>query len=230
MKVLVVEDHPEMAKSIREGLQENGMTVEVCDDGDSGLKRAQTEVFDAIVLDIMLPGLDGLAVLQSLKGSGARAPIILVTARGAIDDRVKGLDLGADDYLTKPFYMEELIARLRALTRRATGQSSSLRQVGSLTMNLVTREVRYQDSPVDLSPREFSLIEFLTRTPGHVYTRAQILEHVWSCYFDPHSNIVDVHIQKLRGKLNDRDREAIIETVRGVGYRIRETTTGGGQL
>lgn len=224
MKILVVEDEDRIAGFVRKGLEQHGFTVDLCNNGDDGYHLATTQAYDAIVLDIMLPGRDGLSILKSLRADKRDVAVILLTARGELNERLEGLDLGADDYLTKPFYVEELVARLRAIIRRASGEKSSILQVEDVTLDLITRDVRVEGNPVELTPREFNLLEYLMRTPGRVVTRTQILEHVWNYYFDPTTNLVDVHIQRLRKKLAPDGRDSIIETVRGVGYRVRQPT------
>lgn len=221
MKVLVVEDEKQIASFIRQGLEEQGFTVEMTGNGDEAYTLATTQQYDAIVLDIMLPGRDGLSILKNLRKQRNNVPVIVVTARSELDERLEGLNLGADDYLTKPFFVEELIARLHAVARRG-GERISVLQQGELTVNLITREVQVQGKPLELTVREFSLLEYLMRAPGRVYTRTQMLEHVWGYDFDPSTNLVDVHIQRLRKKLDAADRERYIETVRGVGYRFRK--------
>lgn len=222
MRVLVVEDEKQIAGFIRNGLEEQGFTVDVCDNGNDGYVLATTQSFDVIVLDIMLPGRDGLSILRNLRKQKNAVPVIVLTARTELDERIEGLNLGADDYLTKPFYVEELIARIHAVARRASGEQLSILQAGDLTVNLITREVQRGGRPVTLTTREFSLLEYLLRSPGRVYTRTQILEHVWGYDFDPNTNLVDVHIQRLRKKLAGTDSDSLIETVRGVGYRLRK--------
>ncbi|MCC6695595.1 MAG: response regulator transcription factor [Candidatus Hydrogenedentes bacterium] len=222
MRVLVVEDEKQIAGFIRNGLEEQGFTVDVCDNGNDGYVLATTQSFDVIVLDIMLPGRDGLSILRNLRKQKNAVPVIVLTARTELDERIEGLNLGADDYLTKPFYVEELIARIHAVARRASGEQLSILQAGDLTVNLITREVQRGGRPVTLTTREFSLLEYLLRSPGRVYTRTQILEHVWGYDFDPNTNLVDVHIQRLRKKLAGTDSDSPIETVRGVGYRLRK--------
>ncbi|MBM3290777.1 MAG: response regulator transcription factor [Candidatus Hydrogenedentes bacterium] len=221
MKVLVVEDEKRILQFVTRGLEEAGFSVDTCETGDDGLDRATSQSYDAVVLDIMLPGRDGLSVLRQLREKKNAVPVILLTARTALDERVEGLNLGADDYLTKPFYVEELIARLHALGRRATGQSLTVLQAGGLVVNLVTREVANDGAGVRLTAREFALLEYLMRSPGRVYSRTQILEHVWGYDFDPNTNLVDVHIQRLRKKLGAAG-DSLIETIRGVGYRFRK--------
>jgi two-component system, OmpR family, response regulator len=221
MRVLVVEDHQSIARFIRKGLESAGFCVDPSADGDDGLHLATTQQYDAIVLDIMLPGRDGLSVLKCLREAKNTVPVILLTARNTLDDRLQGLNLGADDYLTKPFYIEELIARIHAVTRRAGGTSLSLLHVGDLILNLLTREVRRGEDRIELTAREFNLLEYLMRSPGRVLSRTQLLEHVWGYYFDPGTNLIDVNIQRLRKKLSEAGNGGpLIETVRGVGYRI----------
>jgi two-component system OmpR family response regulator len=222
--VLVVEDDPRIAALVERGLREQGCTVEVCGDGDEAYALATTRTYDVLVLDIMLPGRDGLSILRGLRQERHAVPVILLTARSTAHERVTGLGLGADDYLTKPFYVEELIARVHAVTRRAAGQPLSILQAEDLTVNLLTREVRRGETLLDLTTREFSLLELLLRSPGRVYTRTQILEHVWGYDFDPGTNVVDVYIRRVRRKIDQGHDHSLIETVRGVGYRVRETS------
>lgn len=221
MKVLVVEDEKSLAGFVQKGLSEQGFTVEVCHDGNTGYARACEGAYDALVLDIMLPGRDGLSILRNLRERRNPVPVILLTARSELNERLEGLNCGADDYLTKPFFVEELVARLHAVTRRG-GERTSVLEHDGLRANLLTREVSVQGAPVELTTREFTLLEYLLRAPGRVFTRTQILEHVWGYDFDPATNLVDVHIQRLRKKLFADDRERYIETVRGVGYRFRK--------
>lgn len=222
MKILVVEDEKKIASFVKKGLTEAGFTVAVEHNGDDGYRRAAHESFDALVLDIMLPGRDGLSILRSLREKKNAVPVILLTARSELKERLDGLNQGADDYLTKPFYLEELIARLQAVTRRGGGQGLSLLQAGDLVINLVTREVKRGDTPVELTAREFNLLEYLVRSPGRVLTRTQILEQVWGYNFDPQTNLVDVYIQRVRKKISPHGEEDLIETLRGVGYRCRK--------
>lgn len=221
MKVLVVEDEKKLAGFMRKGLEDNGFAVTVSHHGDEAYALALHESFDLIVLDIMLPGRDGISILKNLRERKIPVPVILVTARSEANERVEGLNLGADDYLAKPFFIDELLARIHAVLRRSAGSHISLLQAGNLTVNLMTREVRRGESELFLSPREFSLLEYLMRSPGRVFTRAQILEHVWGYGFDPETNLVDVCIRRLRAKVDDRPGESRIETVRGVGYRFQ---------
>lgn len=221
MKILVVEDEKKIASFVRKGLEAQGFVVDVAYDGDAGLTLATTRPYDAAILDIMLPGRDGLSILRTLRERKHPLPVILLTARGELNERLEGLNLGADDYLTKPFHIEELIARLHAVTRRATGQSQSILAVADLTMNLLTREVNRASQSIELTTREFSLLEHLLRSPGRVLTRVEITERVWEYHFDPGTNLVDVYIQRLRKKVDGDFAEKLIETIRGVGYRIR---------
>lgn len=220
MRILVVEDQPKFATFVKKGLEEQGMSVDLCDDGDDAYNLASTTPFDLVVLDIMLPGRDGLSVLRQLRAEGNAVPVILLTARSGLEERVEGLNLGADDYLPKPFYIEELIARIHTVIRRSSGNTSNILQVDNLSVNLATREVLRGTESVTLTAREFSLLEYLMRSPGRVLTRIQICEHVWNYDFDPGTNLVDVYIQRLRAKLDKDHDNRLIQTVRGVGYRI----------
>jgi DNA-binding response OmpR family regulator len=225
MKVLLVEDEAKIAHFVCAGLREQGFLVDHCGDGDQGLQLARDGDHDVILLDIMLPGRDGLSILKALRKAGKNTPILLLTARNELDDRVEGLTLGADDYLAKPFYVEELVARVHALLRRVSGERQNTLSVGDLRLDRISREVTWHGQAVDLTGREFNLIEYLMRSPGRVLTRTQILEHVWGYDFDPSTNVVDVCIQRIRRKLSSLgtfpDGESPIESVRGVGYRFR---------
>ncbi len=221
MKLLVVEDDPKIRSCIRRGLKEQGFAVEVCGDGDEGLSHAVSAPHDAIVLDVMLPGRDGLSLLRELRERKNAVPVILLTARSSLAERVEGLGLGADDYLTKPFYMEELIARLHAVVRRSSGEPTSVLRVADLIVDLISREVKRGEDDLELTAREFNLLQLLMRSPGRVLTRTQILEHVWGYDFDPQTNVVDVYIRRVRRKIDRGDSPSLIETVRGVGYRFR---------
>ena len=220
MRILVVEDERKIAGFIRQGLEEHGFTVEVCANGDEAYALATARSYDTVVLDIMLPGRDGLSILRGLRERKNAVPVILVTARTELNERLDGLNLGADDYLTKPFYVEELIARIHAVSRRVKDDTLGLLQVGDLTVDLMQRKVRRGTREIDLTAREFSLLERLMRSPGRVYTRTQLLEHVWGYDFDPETNLVDVNIRRLRKKIDDESAAPLIETVRGVGYRL----------
>ena len=221
MRVLVAEDERKTAAFVKRGLEELGHSVELCRDGDSAADALAAGEYDAAILDIMMPGRDGLSVLKSLRRSHRDLPVILLTARGALNERLEGFEAGADDYLTKPFFIEELAARLHTLVRRAGGQPHSLVENGPLTLNLITREVRCEGVALDLTAREFALLEHLALTPGRVLTRTQLYTHVWNIDYDPGTNLVDVYIRRLREKIRDAGHEAtLIETVRGVGYRM----------
>lgn len=222
MKVLVVEDEKKIAAFVRKGLEAAGLVVEHAANGNDGYTMATTRPYDALVLDIMLPGRDGLSILRNLRERKLPLPVILLTARSELNERLEGLNLGADDYLTKPFHIAELIARLHAVTRRATGASQSILSVGDLTMNLLTRNVQRAGREIELTTREFSLLEHLMRSPGRVLTRVEICERVWDYNFDPGTNLVDVYIQRLRKKVDGESPVKLIETIRGVGYRMRE--------
>lgn len=222
MKVLLVEDEKKISDFVVKGLREQGYVVELAEDGNDGYLHATTQSYDVVVLDIMLPGRDGLSILKSLRKAGNSVPVILVTARGELDERLEGLNLGADDYLTKPFFLDELVARIQALHRRSSGQSLSLMQVEDLVVNLTTREVKRGAESIELTTREFNLLEYLMRSPGRVLTRTQILEQVWGYDFDPNTNVVDVCIQRLRKKVDAGQSEPLIETVRGAGYRMKK--------
>lgn len=223
MKILLVEDEQRIADFVCAGLSQRGFRIEHCADGHIGFERAREGSFDAIVLDIMLPGIDGLAVLKALRAAGDPTPVVLLTARGELSDRIAGLDLGADDYIAKPFFVEELAARLNALVRRAVGERTSELQAGDLVLDRMTRELRCRGRSVDLTGREFALLAYLMRSPNEVFTRGQILEHVWGYDFDPMTNVVDVCIRRLRSKIASIAGEqsaSRIEAVRGAGYRF----------
>ena len=226
MKVLLIEDEQKIAGVVAAGFKEQGFLLEHCDNGIDGFDRASNGVFDAILLDIMLPGRDGISILKGLRKAGNVTPIILLTARNELDDRIEGLSLGADDYLAKPFFVEELIARVLALMRRVSGERQNVLMVGEMRLDRIAREVTWCGQTVDLTGREFNLIEYLMRSPGRVFTRTQILEHVWGYDFDPSTNVVDVCIQRIRKKMSSigasDEGESPIESVRGVGYRFRK--------
>lgn len=220
MRILLVEDEAKIADFVQAGLKEQGFVVDYCSSGNDGYDQALAQEYDAIVLDIMLPGKDGLFILKHLRQAGHTVPVILLTARNELDDRLAGLNLGADDYIAKPFYVEELVARIHAVVRRSIGERQNLLSVGPLTLDRITREVTCEGATVDLTSREFNLLEYLMRSPGRVYTRTQILEHVWGYDFTPSTNVVDVCIQRIRRKLDPIGGSGWIESVRGVGYRF----------
>lgn len=220
MRVLVVEDEAAVAKFIQQGLTEAGYAVDVASDGQEALDYASAAQYDIIVLDIMLPKIDGLSVLRKLRDTGTQASVLLLTARDAVEDRVEGLDTGADDYLVKPFAFPELLARIRALLRRPALQTSTILSASDLQMDLARREVHRAGCRIELSPREFALLEFLMRHPNQVVSRTQLMQHVWNFDFYGDSNIVDVYIGYLRRKVDRESAYPIIHTVRGVGYRL----------
>jgi two-component system OmpR family response regulator len=220
MRILVVEDDKKIASFIVNGLKQGGYAVDHSANGEHGLLNAQTVPYDAAVIDLMLPGLDGLSLIQRLRAEGIRVPVIILSAKASVDDRVRGLHAGGDDYLTKPFAFSELLARLQALIRRASQSPEPTRlTVGDLSLDLVTREVRRGADLVELQPREFALLEYLMRHANRVVTKTMILEHIFDYSFDPQTNVVDVLIHRLRGNV-DRDK-AMIHTIRGVGYVLR---------
>ncbi len=220
MRLLVVEDEPGIAHFLRQGLAEAGYAVDLAANGREALAYAEAADYDVYVLDILLPGLNGLELLRELRRRGDRTPTLLLTARDTVDDRVTGLDAGADDYLVKPFAFSELLARVRALLRRPPLQAGNVLRAGDLEMDLARREVRRAGRPVELSPREYAILEYLLRHPRQTLTRTQIGEHVWNFDFYNESNVVDVYIGYLRRKLDDAGDSALIQTVRGAGYRL----------
>ena len=224
MRVLVVEDEPGIAQFIRQGLREAGYAVDVAHDGQEGLDYAFVAEYDVLVLDILLPKLDGLHVLRVLRDRGVKTPVLLLTAKDTVEDRVRGLDVGADDYLVKPFAFPELVARLRALLRRPPLQMDPILRFGDLAMDIARREVRRGGRLIELSPREFTLLEYLMRHPQHVLTRTQLAEHVWNFDFFNDSNVVDVYIGYLRRKIDRGFDRPLLHTVRGVGYRLSDAT------
>ena len=220
MRLLVVEDEKKMAAYLRRAFREEGHAVEEAHDGEEALALALGHPFDAIVLDLTLPRRDGLSVLRQLRAGGSATPVLILSARGQADDRIAGLHLGADDYLPKPFAMEELLARVGTLLRRAQTHPDTRLRVADLTVDLATRGVSRAGRSVELPMREFGLLEYLARCAGRTLSRAQILEHVWGYHFDPGTNVVDVYIQRLRRKLDDGHAQKLIHTVPGLGYRL----------
>lgn len=222
MHILFVEDEAKIANFVQAGLKEQGFVVDYCDNGDEGYTRALDNEYDALVLDIMVPGKDGLSILKNLRRKGQNVPIILLTARNELDDRLEGLNLGADDYIAKPFFVEELVARIHAVVRRSAGDRQNLVCVGPIKLDRITREVTCNQHIVELTTREFNLLEYLMRSPGRVFTRTQILEHIWGYDFNPNTNVVDVCVQRIRKKIDSIGGAGWIESIRGVGYRFRQ--------
>ena len=221
MRVLLVEDEPKTASFIRKALLAEGFAVDVAGDGDAAVTLATTTAFDALVLDIMLPGRDGLSVLRCLREQRVTTPVLLLSARGAVSERVDGLNAGADDYLAKPFVLAELIARVRALGRRRSEVQPVLLQVSDLTLNTVTRQARRGDTVIELSAREYRLLEHFLRSPGRVCSRMELLEAVWDYRFDPGTNVVDVYVGRLRRKIDALHEPKLLHTVRGCGYVLK---------
>lgn len=223
MRILLVEDDPKIASFILKGLKAEGFAVDHEDNGEDGLHRALTEPYDAAVIDIMLPKMDGLSLVENIRREKLKTPIIILSAKGEVDDRVKGLQTGADDYLTKPFAFSELLARLQALIRRSSDVAEPTKlEFSDISMNLITREVVRAGQKIDLQPLEFSLLEYLLRNAGRVVSKTMIMEHVWDYYFDPQTNVVESRIYKLREKIDKEFSAKLIHTVRGVGYVLKE--------
>ena len=220
MRVLVVEDERRIADFISKGLAEQGYGVDIAYDGDEALHWADVAEFDVIVLDVMLPVRDGIEVCRTLRERGLRTPILMLTARDAVEDRVRGLDSGADDYLVKPFAFAELMARIRALTRREPAAKGTVLRAGDLILDTTTREVSRGDTHIELTTKEYALLEYLMRHPNQVLTRTMIAEHVWNYDFDNATNVIDVHTRNLRRKIDDPFPTKLIHTIRGAGYRI----------
>jgi len=220
MRVLLVEDEIKMARAVRRGLEQEGYGVDVFGDGDEALFQATEQDYDAIVLDVMLPGRDGFELCRTLREQGRWAPVLMLTARDAVEDRIRGLDVGADDYLVKPFAFGELLARLRALIRRGPQERPTVLQVDDVTLDPAAHRVIRSEREVELSSREFALLEYLMRHPGEVVTRRRILEHVWDYNYDGLSNVVDVYVGYLRKKLERPFGRPFIRTIRGVGYAV----------
>jgi two-component system copper resistance phosphate regulon response regulator CusR len=219
MRILVVEDNPRIASFLRKGLVEEGYLVECAADGDDAYRKAMEQEFDAAVVDVMLPGRSGIELVRDLREAGKAIPILLLTALDRTENKIEGLDAGADDYLTKPFDFTELTARLRALLRRSSGVATPVLRAGDVELDPATREVRKGGELVSLTPKEYALLEYLLRNANRPLSRATLMEHVWGIRFDPGTNVVDVFINSLRNKL-DPERE-LIQTVRGVGYIVR---------
>ncbi len=222
MRILVIEDDADTAAYIRKGLKEEGHVVDDAQDGKEGLFMALGQSYDVTIVDRMLPGLDGLSIIQTLRTSGNNTPVLILSALGEVDDRVQGLRAGGDDYLVKPFAFSELLARLEALVRRADTEAAetSLR-VGDLELDLLTRVVKRTGQVIELQPREFRLLEYLMRHAGQVVTRTMLLENVWDYHFDPQTNVIDVHVSRLRRKIDKEFGQPLLHTIRGAGYTLR---------
>jgi heavy metal response regulator len=221
VRILVVEDERKVASFVKKGLEEEGYAVDVAVDGEEGLVMALTRVHDLIILDIRLPRRDGLRVLQALRHDGVTAPVLLLTVRATIEDKVLGLDAGADDYLTKPFAFQELVARVRALLRRRAEGEPTVLHIGDLTLDPARRTVTRGDEKIDLTPREFALLDYFMRNPGRVLTRTMIAEHVWDYSFDTSTNVIDVYVNYLRKKVDAGREPKLLHTMRGVGYVLK---------
>jgi two-component system OmpR family response regulator len=222
MRILIVEDESKLANLLRRGFAKEGMAADIAGDGEEALWKAEATDYDAIVLDLMLPGVDGFEVCRRLRAAEVWAPILMLTARDAVEDRVKGLDRGADDYLTKPFSYAELLARLRALVRRGKSERPTVIEIGELRLEPATRRVWRGEREIELSPKEFSLLETFMRRPGEVLSRFQLLEHAWDYDYENRSNVVDAYVRLLRRKIDKPFGVESLETVRGAGYRLRE--------
>jgi len=224
MRVLVVEDDKKIAAFVMNGLRQAGFAVDHAADGEEGLHLALHESYDAAVIDIMLPKLDGLSLIDALRRSGVATPVLILSARRTVDDRVKGLEAGGDDYLTKPFAFSELLARVQALIRRSTGSTAATNlKAGELTMDLLTRRVVRAGEEIELQPKEFSLLEYFMRNQGRVVSKTLIMEHIYDYSFDPQTNVVDVLVCRLRNKLDKDFDKKMIQTIRGVGYVLKES-------
>ena len=223
MRVLVIEDDRDIAHFVARGLKESGHTAEIAADGETGLEMARAGGFDILVVDRMLPERDGLSIIQTLRTEGHRTPVLILSALGEVDDRVKGLKAGSDDYLTKPFALAELLARIEALARRfAPGEAATRYMVADLVLDRLTHKVARGGENIPLQPREFRLLEYLMRHAGQVVTRTMLLENVWDYHFDPQTNVIDVHISRLRAKVDRGHDRPLLATVRGAGYVISD--------
>jgi len=224
MRILLIEDDVKVASWVTRGLKEAGFAVDLAADGEEGLHRALTETYDTAIVDIMLPKLDGLSLIEELRRQKVSTPILILSAKRSVDDRVQGLQRGSDDYLTKPFALSELLARVQALIRRASATSEpNTLVVGDLSLDLITRVVRRGDKEIPLQPKEFALLEYLARNAGKVVSRTMIMEHVWDYNFDPMTNVVDARICKLRDKIDKNFGTKLLHTVWGAGYVLKET-------
>jgi DNA-binding response OmpR family regulator len=222
MRILIIEDERKVANFLRHGLEEERYIVDNAFDGISGLEMIMNNHFDAIVLDIMLPGKDGFTLLKEVRDAGVSTPILLLTARGSVEDRVMGLDLGADDYLPKPYSFEELAARLRSILRRSSPEKTTKLKCGELVLDTVSHLAYRSGKEIELTTKEYALLEYLMKNKNRILSRSTITQHVWKHNFDPESNIIDVYIKRLRVKIEREDQRALIQSIRGVGYRMRE--------
>jgi two-component system OmpR family response regulator len=223
MRVLVIEDEPETGAFLQKALKEAGHVAELAADGETGLARARGDAFDALIVDRMLPKRDGLSVISTLREEGVRTPVLILSALGEVDDRVKGLRAGGDDYLTKPYAFSELLARIEALARRSAPEETETRYaVGDLVLDRLSHKVTRAGESIVLQPREFRLLEYLMKHAGQVVTRTMLLENVWDYHFDPQTNVIDVHISRLRGKIDKNFDKPLLHTVRGAGYTVRD--------
>jgi two-component system, OmpR family, response regulator len=223
MRVLVIEDDRETAQFLLKSLKESGHSADIAGDGEQGLELAQTGQHDVLIVDRMLPRLDGLSVIKSLRADGVRVPVLVLSALGDVDDRVKGLRAGGDDYLTKPYAYSELLARIEALARRAVPEEQETRYVvGDLVLDRLSHRVTRGSEQIPLQPREYRLLEYLMKNAGQVVTRTMLLEHVWDYHFDPQTNVIDVHVSRLRAKIDKSFGKPLLHTVRGAGYMIRD--------
>ncbi|MFM7084631.1 MAG: response regulator transcription factor [Hyphomicrobium sp.] len=223
MRVLVIEDDRETAHFLHKSLKESGHSADVAEDGESGLSMAETSPYDVLIIDRMLPKLDGLSVVKSLRQTGNRTPVLILSALGEVDDRVKGLRAGGDDYLTKPYAYTELLARIEALSRRALPEEQETRYiVGDLMLDRLSHRVTRGGEPILLQPREYRLLEYLMKNAGQVVTRTMLLENVWDYHFDPQTNVIDVHVSRLRSKIDKNFEKPLLHTIRGAGYMVRD--------
>jgi len=222
MRLLVVEDENKVLSFLKQGLEEERYIVDTASDGVAGLEMAMNNYFDAIILDVMLPGKDGFTVLKELRDAGVATPVLMLTARNNVEDKVAGLDLGADDYLAKPFEFSELVARLRSLLRRSVPEKSTKLRCGELTLDTIAHIAYRNGREIDLTSKEYTLLEYLMRNKNRILSRSTITQHVWRHNFDPESNIIDVYVKRLRVKIDAENERHLIQSIRGVGYRMRE--------
>lgn len=222
MKILVVEDEKKVASFLKKGLEQEYYTVDVSNDGKSGLNLALSEEYDLIILDIMLPVMDGITVLKKIRSENIETPVLMLTAKGNVEDKVEGLNMGADDYLPKPFAFEELLARVRALIRRKDKVKSTILSIADLSLDTQAHKVKRGESEISLTPKEYSILEYLLRNKNHVVSRMKLTEHVYEYQFDPDTNVIDVYINKLRNKIDKDSDQQLIRTIRGIGYMIKD--------